>query len=159
MYMKKYVLTRATTKSMITGTLNDWSFLSLTTVFHVAVGNMIQLNLHCSYLVESLIFEHPRKMKIGFKNHVVQEIRGEPTALTEGREQMFWIKLIQSSLRVTKSRFYCVCHLSWQTVTQNILFSWLSAFFTDLPLSQCFLVDQMKKTNLLLSYRWPEMLP
>lgn len=93
---------------MITGTLNDWSLLSLTTVFHVAVGNMIQLNLHCSYLVESLIFEHPRKMKIGFKNHVVQEIRGEPTALTEGREQMFWIKLIQSSLRVTKSRFYCV---------------------------------------------------
>ena len=65
-----------------------------------------------SYTVESLLFEHPRKMKIGFKNHVVQEIRGEPMALTEGREQMFWIKLIQSSLRVTKSRFYCVCHLS-----------------------------------------------
>ena len=106
----------------------------------------------------------PTGEKIGssyrsFKKSRVQEIRGEPTALTEGREQMFSIKLIKSSLRVTKSRFYCVCHLSWQTVTQNILFSWLSAFFTDLPLSQCFLVDQMKKTNLLLSYRWPEMLP
>lgn len=39
------------------------------------------------------------------------------------------------------------------------LFSWLSAFFTDLPLFQCFLVDQMKKTNLLLSYRWSEISP
>ena len=80
---------------MITDTLNvyfdDWSFLSFTTVFHVAVCWEYAAT-EPSYTMESLLFEPPGKMNIGLKNHVhvVWEIRVETKVLTERREKMFW---------------------------------------------------------------------